>query len=246
MGHLLVLISTGKNQVDISPYLKPQSSQHHFTWEETNTEYVFKLKPRTSSRMRGCACSGSQVDSSFRHKMLIPEGWEAVVDNVGRIWYLHMRQYPHLSQYEPPEQEEDGVLYWREVLSLAEATVMATELAEGRPLSPMPPLLPPGWRPDNGGDGGRDNGGGDGRGGDGADDRNDDDGDDEDDDDGVDRDDDDENDGDSDDDDEDDGDGDDDDEDDGDGDDDDEDDTDGDDDGDGGDHPHSSIQYIFL
>ena len=83
MGHLLVLISTGKNQVDISPYLKPQSSQHHFTWEETNTEYVFKLKPRTSSRMRGCACSGSQVDSSFRHKMLIPEGWEAVVDNVG-------------------------------------------------------------------------------------------------------------------------------------------------------------------
>ena len=86
---------------------------------------------------------------------MLPEGWGAAEDDRGRIWYYDFEQYPPRVQYEPPEVEEDSSLTWREVLSLSEATGLATELAGGRPLSPMPPLIPipPGFHDRLGGGG---------------------------------------------------------------------------------------------
>ena len=39
-----VLISTGDQQIDVSSYLTPKSANNDFTWEETDTDYVFKLQ----------------------------------------------------------------------------------------------------------------------------------------------------------------------------------------------------------
>ena len=137
------MISTGDQQLDVSSYLTPKSPQKDFTWEETDTDYVFKLKPTHSTRKSGCHCSGGQVgeDSFLKNQLLVPDGWGAAQDPGGRIWFYDFSQYPHQAQYEPPDHQEDSVLTWREVLSQSEATALATELAGGRPLSPMPPLI---------------------------------------------------------------------------------------------------------
>ena len=131
------------------------------------SEYVFKLKQTFSSSKRGCDCSDSQVneESICKPQMLLPGAWGAVEDDGGCLFYFNFSQYPHRVQYEPPKLEEDGGgLAWREILSLSEATGLATAMAGGRPLSPMPPLIPP-WYPGlhgrHGGGGGGGSGGGD-------------------------------------------------------------------------------------
>ena len=120
-----VLISTGDQQIDVSSYLTPKSPNNDFTWEETDTDYVFKLqlfwKPGWGS--------------FFLQKPAAAE------DPQGHIWFFDFNQYPHKTQYEPPKYQEDSLLTWREVLSLTEATQLATELAGGRLLSPTPPLI---------------------------------------------------------------------------------------------------------
>ena len=113
------------------------------------SEYVFKLKQTFSSRKRGCNCSDIQVEeeSICKPQLLVPGGWGVVKDDGGCLFYFNFSQYPHRVQYEPPELEEDGGgLAWREILSLSEATRLATAMAGGRPLCPMPPLIPP-WYP---------------------------------------------------------------------------------------------------
>ena len=91
--------------------------------------------------------------------MLLPEGWRVAEDHGGHIFYCNFTHYPHEVQFEPPVREVDTLLYWREILSLAEATGLATQLSGDQPLSPMPPLEPippgsPGYIPRGGGGGG--------------------------------------------------------------------------------------------
>ena len=95
---------------------------------------------------RGCDCSDSHVEeqSICKPQLLVPGGWGAVKDDGGCLFYFNFSHNPHRVQYEPPELEEDGGgLAWREILSLSEATGLATAMAGGRPLCPMPPLIPP-------------------------------------------------------------------------------------------------------
>ena len=96
----LVLISTVDQQIDVSSYLTPESPHEDFTWEETDTNYVFKLKPTISTRRKGCQCSGSQA-ATFKHKLLVPEGWGVAEDHECRIWYYDFSQHPHRRGYQP-------------------------------------------------------------------------------------------------------------------------------------------------
>ena len=53
----LILISTGDQQIDVSSYLTPESPHEDFTWEETDTYYVFKQKPTHLSGLPTLICS---------------------------------------------------------------------------------------------------------------------------------------------------------------------------------------------
>ena len=69
--YTIVLLSTGDQQIDVSPYLTPKSPHQDFTWEETDTNYVFKLKPNHSTKKTGCRCPGGQVgEASLIKKQL--------------------------------------------------------------------------------------------------------------------------------------------------------------------------------
>ena len=78
---LSVLISNGEQRIDVSSYLTPKSPHRDFTWEEKELEYVFKLKPKVSSRRKGCRCVGSpgREDQSFKPEMLLLAGWRAAL-----------------------------------------------------------------------------------------------------------------------------------------------------------------------
>ena len=43
------MISTGNEQIDVSSYLTPKSPHKDITWEETESEYIIKLKPTIST-----------------------------------------------------------------------------------------------------------------------------------------------------------------------------------------------------
>ena len=101
------MISTGDQQIDVSSYLTPKSPHKDFLWEETDTDYVFKLKPNHSTRKRGCHCPGGQVeeDSLIKNQLLVPDGWGAAEDPRGHIWFYDFSQYIQKAQYEPPDHQ---------------------------------------------------------------------------------------------------------------------------------------------
>ena len=72
----LVLISTGEKLVNVSSYLVPKSSHKVHSWEETDTNVIFKLEPTFSTRKKGCQFSGSkdEAGSLFKPQLMLPEG----------------------------------------------------------------------------------------------------------------------------------------------------------------------------